>query len=212
MGSSNWKGYRIAAWAGLALLGVAIVLVLLRQEWMVALPLIGFAIAGALFVRLEDRLPTLFDFLFVIAALLNAGGWAFRWYNTLGPYDEIAHGFTTFAITLALGYLIYGRMLDGFHDQRLLFALTIASFGIAIGALWELAEWSADFVFASKVVEDINDIMDDLIMDSIGAVLAGWMSLWGLRDHVRDARSDPAQRPTSPDVRRWASPNARSDS
>jgi hypothetical protein len=205
MGSSNWKGYRTAAWGGLALLSVAIVVMLVQQAWMVALPLAGFASAGFLFIKLEDRLPTLFDLLFVIAALLNAGGWAFRWYNTIGPYDEIAHGFTTFAITLALGYLVYGRMLIGFHDQRLLFALTIASFGIAIGALWELAEWSADFVFASKIVEDIDDIMDDLIMDSIGAVMAGWMSLWGLRDHVRATQPGPTPLHTIPDARRRGS-------
>jgi hypothetical protein len=192
MGSSNWSGYRTAAWVGLAVLGITIVVILFQGAWMEALPLFGFGLAGILFVKLEDRLPTLFDFLFVLAALVNAGGWAFKWYNTLGPYDEIAHGFTTFAITLALGYLVYGRMLSGFHDQRLLFVLTIASFGIAIGALWELAEWGADFFVASDVVENINDIMDDLIMDSIGAVLAGWMSLWGLRDHARGTAPDPA--------------------
>ena len=195
MGDSNWTGYRTAAWFGLALLSVAIIVVGLQQAWMVALPLAGFAVAAILFLKLDDRLPTLFDLLFVIAALLNAGGWAFRWYNTIGPYDEVAHGFTTFAITLALGYLVYGRMLAGFHSQRLLFALTIASFGIAIGALWELVEWGADFVVASEVVENINDIMDDLIMDTIGAVLAGWMSLWGLRDHTRAVQTGADQRP-----------------
>lgn len=183
MRSSNWHGYRIAAWAGVMLVAVAIGYALLQGQWLVAAPLFGFLLAAVLFIKLEDRLPTLFDLLFVIAALLNAGGWAFRWYNTIGLYDEVAHGFTTFALTLALGYLAYGRMLPSFQAQRLLFVLTIASFGIAIGALWEVAEWAADFLFASQVVESINDIMDDLIMDSIGAVLAGILSLWALHDY-----------------------------
>lgn len=183
MRNSNWRGYRTAAWIGVALLAVAIVRALMQGQWLVAAPLVGFLLAAVLFIKLEDRLPTLFDLLFVIAALVNAAGWAFRWYNTIGLYDEIAHGFTTFALTLALGYLAYGRMLRSFQEQWLLFVLTIASFGIAIGALWEVAEWAADFVFASQVVESINDIMDDLIMDSIGAVLAGILSLWALHDY-----------------------------
>ncbi len=198
MRSSNWRGYRYAAWIGEALLGIALVAALIMGQWMIALPLAGFFVAALLFIKLEDRLPTLFDFLFVVAALLNAGGWAFKWYNTIGIYDELAHGFTPFAITLALGYLTYGRMLASFHQQRLLFVLTVASFGIAIGALWEVAEWAADFLVASEVVENIDDIMDDLIMDSIGAVLAGVLSLWALNDHARAAATPEEAYPRSP--------------
>ncbi len=185
MRNSNWRGYRIAAWGGAGLLAAAILGTLVQGQWLPVLPLTGFLLAAVLFIKLEDRLPSLFDFLFVLAALVNAGGWAFKWYNTIGPYDEVAHGFTTFALTLALGYLAYGRMLTSFHDQRLLFVLTIASFGIAIGALWEVTEWVADFLFASKVVESINDIMDDLVMDSIGAGIAGVLTLWPLHEHAR---------------------------
>jgi hypothetical protein len=185
MRNSNWRGYRIAAWGGVGLLTAAILGTLVQGQWLPVLPLIGFLLAAVLFIKLEDRLPSLFDFLFVLAALVNAGGWAFKWYNTIGPFDEVAHGFTTFALTLALGYLAYGRMLTSFHDQRLLFVLTIASFGIAIGALWEVTEWVADFLFASQVVESINDIMDDLVMDSIGAGIAGVLTLWPLHDHAR---------------------------
>jgi hypothetical protein len=196
--SSNWHGYRYAAWVGEALIGVALIATLIMGEWMVALPLAGFFVAAFLFIKLEDHLPTLFDFLFVVAALLNAGGWAFKWYNTIGFYDELAHGFTPFAITLALGYLVYGRMLKSFHQQRLLFVLTVASFGIAIGALWEVAEWAADFLVASDVVENIDDIMDDLIMDSIGALLAGVLSLWALNDHARAEATPEASYPRAP--------------
>jgi hypothetical protein len=185
MRNSNWHGYRIAAWVGVALLLAAVVLVVLQGQWLTALPLVIFAAVAVLFIKLEAHLPTLFDFLFVVAALLNAGGWAFKWYNTLGPYDEIAHGFTTFAVTLACGYLAYRRMLTSFYAQRVLFVLTIASFGIAIGALWEIVEWLSDFFVASRVVESIDDIIDDLIMDSLGASIAGIVSLWALHDSAR---------------------------
>jgi hypothetical protein len=192
MRNSNWRGYRIAAWIGVGLLAAAVVFALAQRQWLVAVPLASFMAVAVLFIKLEDRLPTLFDLLFVIAALLNAGGWAFKWYNTFGPYDEIAHGFTTFAVTLAFGYLVYNRMLASFQTQRLLFVVSIASFGIAIGALWEIAEWVSDFFVASSVVESIDDIIDDLIMDSLGASIAGVFSLWGLRDYTHGASGERA--------------------
>ena len=97
-------------------------------------------IVSLVFVVKEDKLPTLFDFLFVLAALLNAGGWVWGWFYAPGRYDELVHGFTMFAITLALSFLVYSPMLPIFRQHKILYLLTIASFGIAIGALWKIAE------------------------------------------------------------------------
>src|SRR5215210_3225767 len=118
MWSTNWKGYRIAAWIGQALLAVAIVVVLIKGQWMAAAALAGFLLISYLFVAFERKLPTLFDLIFVIAALINAGGWAWDLYNKPGPYDEIAHFFTIFAITLSLGYLLYSELMESFHSHR----------------------------------------------------------------------------------------------
>jgi hypothetical protein len=40
--------------------------------------------------------------------------------------------------------------------------------------------------------------MDDLIMDSIGALLAGVLSLWALHDHARADATPEASYPRSP--------------
>jgi VanZ family protein len=178
---SNWQGYRYAAYAGQVLLVGAIVLEILRGEWLQALVLAGFLIAALLFIKTDDRLPNLFDFLFVVAAALNASGWVWSWYDSIQLWDEIAHGFTTFAITLALGFRTYHLLMPSFRDHPWLFVIAIASFGIAIGGLWEIAEWLADFVFPGDVITTLNDTIKDLILDSIGAVLAGWLSLPSLR-------------------------------
>ncbi|MEO7910603.1 MAG: hypothetical protein ABIV47_13215, partial [Roseiflexaceae bacterium] len=107
MRSTNWKGYRTAAWIGQALLAIAIAVVLIKGQWLPAAALAGFLVISYLFVAFERKLPTLFDLIFVIAALINAGGWAWDLYNQPGPYDEIAHFYTIFAITLALGFMLY---------------------------------------------------------------------------------------------------------
>lgn len=172
MWNTNWQGYRWAAWAGQALLVVAIVVVLFQRQWLAAATLGGFLLISYLFVAFERKLPTLFDLVFVIAALINAGGWTWNLYNQPGPYDEIAHFYTIFAITLATGYMLYSELMESFYDHRVLFVLTIASLGIALGALWEVAEWLADFVTPRQIVSGLFDTITDIMLDSAGAILA----------------------------------------
>lgn len=180
----NWKGYRTAAWVGQALLAIAIVVVAIRGQWTAAASLAGFLFVAFLFVKFEDKLhlPTLFDLLFVIAALINAGGWAWDLYNKPGLYDEIAHFYTMFAITLAFGFIFYSELMEGFSSHRVIFVLTIASLGIALGALWEVAEWLADFVTPKQIVSGLTDTITDIILDSGGALLAALLNVWGLHE------------------------------
>lgn len=166
------------------MLFIAIIAAIAQGQWNNAIALAGFWIAALVFILTDDKLPTLFDFLFVIAALLNAGGWVWRLFYQPGPYDEITHAFTTFAITLALGFLVYRSMLSVFRQHPWLYVLTVASFGIAIGAIWEIMEWSAGFIFNTEVIGDVNDTVTDLIMDSLGAGFAAMISLWALRERI----------------------------
>lgn len=183
--STNWQGYRVAAWAGQALLALFVIFAAIGGNWLNAFALACFLIASAVFVIRDDRLPTLFDFLFVLAALLNALGWVWGLFYMPGPYDEIVHAFTTFAIALALSFLVYGSMLNLFRHHKILYLLTIASFGIAIGALWEVTEWSAGKILSTKVIGSLDDTIIDLIMDSLGAGLAALTSLWALQQWTR---------------------------
>jgi len=180
--NANWKGYRALAWGLQGLLAVAIVVVLIQGKWLPAATLGGFLLVSFLFVKLERKLPTLFDLVFMIAALINAGGWAWDLYNKPGPYDEIAHFFTMFAITLAFGFLLYRELMESFYKRRWLFVVTIASLGIAIGALWEVGEWLVDFVVPKQIVSGLFDTITDIMLDSAGAVLAALLNLWGLNE------------------------------
>ena len=182
MFSANWKGYRTLAWVLQGLLAIAIVVVLIQGKWLPALTLGGFLLVSFLFVKLEHKLPTVFDLIFMIAALINAGGWAWDLYNQPGPYDEIAHFFTVFAITLAFGFLLYRELMESFYNHRVMFVLTIASLGIALGTLWEIIEWLADFVVAKQIVSGVFDTVTDLILDSAGALLAALLNLYGLNE------------------------------
>jgi hypothetical protein len=175
----------VAAWVGQGLIAIAIVVMLIRGEWLGAVTLGGFLLVSYLFVAFERKLPTLFDLVFVLAALVNAGGWTWNLYNQPGPYDEIAHFYTIFAITLATGYMLYSELMENFYNHRVLFVLTIASLGIAIGALWEVTEWLADFATPREIVSGLTDTITDIILDSGGAVVAALVNLWGLHERSR---------------------------
>lgn len=176
----NWKGYRFGAWIGQTLLAIATISALLQGNWSNAIALALFLVAAIAFMVKDDRLPTLFDLLFSIAAVLNAGGWVWNWFDTIGPYDEIVHGFTIFALTLALSFVVYRPLMPVFRHHTLLYLVTIASFGVAIGGLWEICEWSAGKILSTQVIISLDDTVIDLIMDTIGSVLAALLSLWVL--------------------------------
>ncbi|XHX78839.1 MAG: hypothetical protein RBJ76_02580 [Stenomitos frigidus ULC029] len=188
--SINWKGYRFAAWMGQTLLGIAVLATAIQGKWHDAIALALFLIISFVFVVKADKLPTLFDFLFVLAALLNAGGWVWGWFYTPGLYDELVHGFTMFAITLALSFLVYGPMLPIFRQHTLLYLVTITSFGVAIGALWEIAEWLAGKILATAVIGSVDDTVTDMIMDTLGSGLAALISLWVLRKWIDSKRKE----------------------
>ncbi|MGG6265579.1 hypothetical protein ACQ4M3_06185 [Leptolyngbya sp. AN03gr2] len=181
MFSTRWKGYRQLAWVGQGLLGLAVIVVAAQGQWQQALTLALFLGASLIFVVQDDKLPTLFDFLFVLAALLNAAGWVWGLFNAPGLYDEIVHAYTIFALTLAFSFLVYRPMLTIFRQHTILYLVTIVSFGIALGALWEVAEWSAEKILSTQVIPGLDDTIVDLIMDTLGAVLAAFLSLGTLR-------------------------------
>jgi hypothetical protein len=69
------------------------------------------------------------------------------------------------------------------HDQHpdvrrapALFILSVA-FGVALGALWEIAEWSMDATGWTSLSEDNDDTVGDLIADTVGSLVGGALLL-----------------------------------
>jgi hypothetical protein len=148
--NANWEGYRKLAWAGVVLQALALVIVVMQANWIGTAFLTGFLVLSVAFLQLEQRLPTLFDLVFVSA-----------------------------------GFALYRELMGSYKGHRLLFVVTIASLGIAIGALWEVAEWTADFFVEQQIVSGLFDTITDLILDSAGALVAALLNLWGLNELAR---------------------------
>lgn len=50
------------------------------------------------------------------------------------------------------------------HFQAAVFGFAIVTMGIAVGAVWEMLEWA---------VITVHDPVPDLIVDTVGAIIAG---------------------------------------
>ncbi|MBJ6127099.1 hypothetical protein [Microvirga splendida] len=173
--SVNSGTWRMLAWVGVALQAIAFVAVWWLQRWGGLWTIGGFFILSLAFMLMKDRIPSLMSFLIVCAALLNAGGWAWNWFNQFVWYDEFIHTFTPFALVSALMYRLWtGGSIDDAPGSGS-FVLKAALIGLGLGIAWEIVE----MLFLNLTVVDT---LIDLVMDTIGAALGGWFAGWAIRD------------------------------
>lgn len=176
-------------------IAVRVVLALALAWLLIGGQFVGFLIVALFFAlsfayRLrEDRLPNAFDLFVALAALLNAFGFAFNLYTRLRFYDEAAHAFTVFALTLALFFLFYKDRVP----ERAALATAVFTFGMAAGAIWELVEWTTGLVFGTRVNSGLDDAMTDLLANGAGALVAAIFALAG-RSRRRDKPASERKR------------------
>ncbi len=65
----------------------------------------------------------------------------------------------------------------GQYRHTLLLVVVIGSVGVGIGAWWEVAEWAFDHLVAGNVIQGKWDTITDLIVDTVGAVAAGGVTV-----------------------------------
>ena len=111
--------------------------------------------------------------IFISAILISVGAsWA-SLYERLWWFDEAVHFYSFFSFTLLVATLLYGLTLTGRNQHPVLLLLTIICIGLALGALWEIIEWSYDLIRAGDIIKGKRDTMIDLVFDAIGALVAG---------------------------------------
>ena len=115
--------------------------------------------------------------LLAVLVAVNAAGYLYDLYGQFWWFDRILHACTIFAITLWLALFVFGRTLKGENRYRILNLFLIASVGVALGTLWEVAEWAFDQVAPGDVIKGKYDTLVDILMDTAGALLAGTMAL-----------------------------------
>ena len=166
-GEADSAAWRMLAWAGVALQVAALLFVLWSQQWNGAWTIALFLGLSTGFLLMQNRLPGLIDFLVVLAALLNAGGWAWEWYHSIVWFDEFVHAFTSFAVVAAIAWVAWSRRWITAASGSKAFILQAAAIGFGLGVVWEIFE----SLFLNLT---FWDTVMDLIMDTLGAAIAGW--------------------------------------
>jgi len=144
-----------------------------------------------LLVARAVNLPRLYDLALVVAMILTGWGEALGLYDLFPSYDNYVH-FLTPMFTSQVAYIALARV-EVVPDPRDhatvphyvgIFVIT-ASLGLAIGAIWEVIEWSFDGLFGSDLSLGNDDTVGDLIADGLGsltggALLVAWTKFgWG---------------------------------
>ncbi|NMA70263.1 MAG: hypothetical protein GX958_12740 [Desulfitobacterium sp.] len=126
----------------------------------------GFLIILLLFLYASVFLGTANDF------------YAYFWW-----WDKMLHGFSGF-IFAYMGYLIHHYLDPNFSlnslSRKVLAALFAFSFALAAGGVWEIYEYTIDSFFGTQYQGvGIHDTMQDIIMDTLGAVAFSILVLKG---------------------------------
>jgi uncharacterized membrane protein YjdF len=150
-------------------------------------------VVGATLVLLIARavgLPRFYDLSLIIVMLLLAWGEVLGFYDSWSSYDNVVH-FTVPLLTTGMVYLVLMRLnvlpelsaLTQPH-HRVGFFVTTLFLGMAIGAGWEIVEFTLDSTTGSHLQISVHDTSTDLIFDTIGAAgSATILLLWSLGGH-----------------------------
>ena len=167
--------YSTATWLGVMTLSATAVIMAVAGRWGGAVVFTTFAIACGIFAAADTCQPRLSKLLLVVAAGINASGWAWGVFPTVRGYDEFAHAFTSFTLAFILVFVACRRDDGYFRDRPVLLMVTAFSVVVALGGLWEVAQ------LAAGVVESRFNSIHDVGFDAIGAALAAPVAAWGVR-------------------------------
>ncbi len=189
-------------WATLIIAAIAAMAV---QRWsmgFVALATLGASMLPALAAaRYELRVPVAFlSFvtLFIFASLFL--GEAFDFYNLYWWWDIALHASSAIGFGL-IGFVFIFYLFEGDRYAAPHWAVAFLSWGfaVAIGAVWEVFEFTMDSLFGTNMLKSgLRDTMGDLIVNiggaAIGAVSGylylkgqdrGGLLAWVIADFVR---------------------------
>ena len=147
----------------------------------------GLAFAVLVAARLAN-LPRLYDLALIVALAFTQGGESLGLYDAIDWYDRVVH-FLVPMLTSQVLYLCLAR-LEVMPDPRQetlprheagMF-IAVFALGLAVGALWEIFEYTSDALFGSELSQGNTDTVGDLIADASGSLAGGGlMVLWAKR-------------------------------
>ncbi len=184
-----------------ALMAIDFVVVVRELQWLSAFLILTIALL-ILFVtvfsdRLAVQIPAEFQILallFVFAALFL--GEVRSYYQRIWWWDIALHttsGLLMGILGFLLIYVLNASKTIAFSMTPRFIAFFAFMFAVAVGALWEIFEYSMDLIFGANMQKamfgdpsGLTDTMWDMIVNTIGAALISTLGWWYLK---RDRQS-----------------------
>jgi len=163
--------WRALAWIGVALQALAAVVARWSENLGGLWIILGFLAGSVVFLLAVRRLPSLLAFVAILAATINAGGWAWNWYVAFIWFDELVHTYSPFAIVAVLMFWFWRAGWVTARPASGKWVILAAGCGFVLGVAWEIVE-------AFFIDLRLQDTIVDLMLDTIGASLGGWLSGW----------------------------------
>ncbi|MHA3977240.1 hypothetical protein ACW9UR_06090 [Halovulum sp. GXIMD14794] len=110
-------------------------------------------------------------------------GEMFDFYEKVWWWDIALHGLSAVGFGM-VGFLFAFMLFEGDHFAAPAPALAVIafSFGLSIGALWEIFEYTVDQFFGTNMQKSgLKDTMGDLIVDTLGAAIGAASGLLYLK-------------------------------
>lgn len=117
--------------------------------------------------------PHLLDTLFGMPFLIDTAGNALDLYDTVVWWDDFNHFLNWAILTLA-----FGQLLLRFPYGKWTMAGLAIGFGAFTGILWEIAEYFTFVRNSPELATAYTDTLGDLALDTVGAVLAAFITAW----------------------------------
>lgn len=160
--------------------GIFLTADILNQE-IVSLIVALVLLAVVLGLILTKRFVSSISWLVPIMLLLYGAGSYLHLFERVNNYDKLVHTYSAFLVTYIIA-VVYRDMLAHMQKKNLLwYLLAVASFGIAVGALWEIFEYFIQFPVHAHLNLGTFDTITDLIADTVGAVIGSIVSWRFLR-------------------------------
>src|SRR5919198_2884114 len=156
---------------------------LARDDYPLNLTISAIAVIAVRFLLL----PRLYDLAFCLGFGLTGWGDALGLYERIGFYDLVVHSLASFFFAPVLYILLARaealadlRQVATPHHYLGVFVVTVA-LGLAVGAAWEMAEYTSDHFLGTHLAKSERDTATDLMVDGAGAVAGGaLLVVWSL--------------------------------
>lgn len=118
------------------------------------------------------HLPLILDILITLALFLHIGGVLLDAYLIIPHYDTMTHFVSSFIIAFLAFITIYilDEFWDGLTMDKYAIGFIVVILSVAMGVIWELAEWSSDILIGTYEQWGYNDTIKDLFVDMIAGI------------------------------------------